>query len=219
MSLYRFADRAVNGATPRHSHVFPLQAEGFYVEPHWCSARLFAVEDFGATGARILDPACGWGRILLAAKIAGFTAVGSDIVDRRSDSHAFTQFPFTICDFLTRSPIRSAWSIVCNPPFDHVEEFCNRALEVAVYKVAMLTPLRRLPAARWLRQLPLESVFLLSPRPSVPPGAWIAAGHKPANGTQDFVWLVFNAQMPAGREPKLRWLQRRGHNHDLGHNQ
>jgi hypothetical protein len=198
-------------ATPRHSHIFKRESHGFYVEPSWVSIRLFAVEDFGATGARILDPACGWGRILQAAKLAGFTVVGSDIVDRRNDFGAFTQFPFTICDFLARSPIGSAWSVVCNPPFDHSEAFCDRALKIATYKVAVLVPLRRLPAARWLRQLPLETIYLLTPRPSMPPGAWIAGGGKVGNGIADFVWLVFNLQMPAGREPRLRWLQRRGH--------
>jgi hypothetical protein len=30
----------------------------------------------------VLDPGCGWGRILRAIKDAGYTAIGGDIVDR-----------------------------------------------------------------------------------------------------------------------------------------
>ena len=47
----------------------------------------------------------------------------------------------------------------------------------------MLVPLRRLPAAHWLEHLPLETVWLLTPRPSIPPGSYIAAGHKPGGGS------------------------------------
>ena len=98
---------------------------------------------------------------------------------------------------------------MCNPPFDHVEKFCQRALVIATYKVAMLVPLRRLPAAHWLRDLPLESVHLLTPRPSMPPASWIAAGNVPGGGAQDFCWLVFNKSASAGCwPPRLRWLHR-----------
>jgi hypothetical protein len=195
-------------ARPRHAHIFERDPHGHYVEPLWCSVRLFEAECFGAPGARVFDPCCGWGRILRAAQSAGFTPIGCDIVDRRGDLRAFADFPFSVCDFLTGSPVRSAWAVVCNPPFDRVEEFCRRALDVATYKVAMLVPLRRLPAAHWLQRLPLESVYLLTPRPSMPTGAYIAAGKKPSGDTKDYAWLVFNKQSSIGREPKLRWLHR-----------
>jgi hypothetical protein len=97
---------------------------------------------------------------------------------------------------------------VCNPPFDDVEGFCEHAIEIVIYKVAMLVPLRRLPAAHWLRRLPLETIYLLTPRPSLPPAAWLAAGNKASGGAQDFAWLVFNKQYAIGGEPKLRWLHR-----------
>jgi hypothetical protein len=80
-------------------------------------------------------------------------------------------------------------------------------LAIATFKVAMLCPLRRLPAAHWLQRLPLESVYQLTPRPSMPPGTLIAAGHRLGGGTQDFVWLVFNKRMTAA-VPRLRWLHR-----------
>jgi len=195
-------------ARQRRAHIFERDADGHYVEPLWCSARLFEVESFGARGAHILDPACGWARILQAAKEAGYSAVGSDVVDRRGEQFAFAHFQFSVCNFLKNSPVRSAWSIVCNPPFDHVEEFCQHALEIAIFKAAMLMPLRRLPAAHWLERLPLETTWLLAPRPSMPPASYIADGKKPGGGREDFCWLIFNKQAAIGREPTLRWLHR-----------
>jgi hypothetical protein len=194
---------------PRLAHVWAKETSSHYVESLWCGARLFDVEDFGAPGARILDPACGWGRILQAAKAAGFTPVGGDVVDRL-DRRELADVPFQVCDFLKDSPVRSAWSIACNPPSDYVQEFCERALEIATYKVAMLMLLRRLPAARWLQRLPLETIYLLTPRPSMPPGHWIAAGNKPSGGSQDFCWLVINKTMNQQTSPRVKWLHRDG---------
>jgi hypothetical protein len=190
----------------RRSHIFPKATDGHYVEPAWCSERLFAIEPFGAPGALVLDPAAGWGNIPRAAIAAGYTAVASDIADRL-DHRGLEGIRFHICNFLEESPVRSAWSVACNPPFDRVREFCERGLEIATYKVAMIVPLRRLPAARWLESLPLESVYLLTPRPSMPPGAWIAAGNIPGGGSQDFCWLVFNKRA-GSTAPRLRWLPR-----------
>jgi hypothetical protein len=188
------------------AHIFEREPHDHYVEPQWCSTRLFEAESFGAPGARVFDPACGWGRILRAAAAAGYTPIGSDIVDRlnRQGEH----IAFHKCDFLKDSPVRSPWSIVCNPPFDHVEGFCRHALEIAVFKVAMIFLLRRLPAARWLRRMPLESIYLLTPRPSMPPGPWIADGNNPGGGSQDFVWLVFNKRVAITGSPRVRWLCR-----------
>ena len=44
-------------ARPRRAHIFAPDPHGFYVEPQWFSVRLFEVEQFGAPGTRILDPA------------------------------------------------------------------------------------------------------------------------------------------------------------------
>jgi hypothetical protein len=202
--------QVAGAAKPRRTHIFARDAYGHYVEPAWCSSRLFAAESFGAPGALVFDPACGWGRIPQAAKAAGYTPIGSDIVDRRAEPQAFTDFQFSACNFLVEPPVRSAWSVVCNPPFAHVDKFCERALDVAIFKVAMLMPLRRLPAAHWLQRLPLETVYLLTPRPSMPPASCIAAGNKPGGDTKDYCWLIFNKRAAIGREPWQRWLHRDG---------
>jgi hypothetical protein len=193
---------------PRRSHIWVRDPHDHYVEPHWCSARLFEEEWFGPPSTLILDPACGWGRILKAAIGAGFAPFGSDIVDRLQRDEV-GRSNFRICDFLKRSPLTSVPVIVSNPPYDEVQRFCERAVEVATSKVAMLVPLRRLPAARWLQHLPLETVYLLTPRPSIPTGAYIAAGNKPSGDTKDYCWLIFSKQMAAG-SPRLCWLHRDG---------
>jgi hypothetical protein len=199
---------AQSTAKPRATHTFARDTLGHYVEPFWCSARLFAVESFGQPGARVLDPAAGWGRILRAVAAAGYTPVAADVVDRL-DRRGLERVPFELRDFVANPPpARSVWSITCNPPFDHIQKFCEIAIEVVHYKVAMLTPLRRLPAARWLQKLPLETVWLLTPRPSMPPGSWIEAGNVPGGGSQDFCWLAFNKQHSGS--PRLRWLHRDG---------
>ena len=45
--------------------------------------------------------------------------------------------------------------------------------------------------SRWLATTPLALILILTPRPSVPPGALIAAGFHAGNGTKDFCWLVW----------------------------
>jgi hypothetical protein len=172
---------------PRRGHIFPPDSYGHYIDPAWCSNRLFETEDFGPHGASVLDPCCGWGTISRAARDAGST------------------------DFLKDDPpIRAPWSIVCNPPFDSIQQFCERAVDLVTFKAALLILHRRLPAAGgWLRQLPLQSIVFLTPRPSMPPASYIAAGNQPGNGREDFAWLIFNKQTPFD-STRVRWLHRDG---------
>ena len=183
----------------RKSHIFEKEKRGHYVEPAWVSRRLFEVEKFAGV---VWDPACGWGTILKEAHRAGYEVEGSDIVDRRKH---FLGARFLKCDFLMWHG-RITGSVVCNPPFDHVKEFCEHALEIGAAKVAMIMLVRRLPAAHWLQRLPLRRIWLLTPRPSMPPGAWIAAGNKPGGGTQDFCWLMFEHDYSGKVETD--WLHR-----------
>jgi hypothetical protein len=190
---------------PRHSHIWPSESAEHYIEPQWCSERLFEVERFGPPGALVLDPACGWGRIPQAARATGYAIAGADIVDHPGRP---ADIPFCVMDFLKAPPPSDPIiSIASNPPFSFVQEFSERALEIAAFKVALLMPLRRLPAARWLERLPLETIYLLSPRPSMPPGSHIAAGHKASGGKTDFCWLVFNKETSPSA-PRARWLRR-----------
>lgn len=163
------------------------------------SERLFAVESFDGP---IWDPCCGFGRIPTSAIKAGHTAVGTDIVDR-----GYCDFTGKL-DFLA-SNNAYAPNIVCNPPFNIAGRFAKHAVTMdGVDKVAMIFPTARLNAARWLAETPLARIWLLTPRPSMPPGHTIAAGEKPSGGKVDFAWLVWTR----GRlgPPVVQWLHRDG---------
>ena len=191
---------------PRHTHIFERHAREHYVEPFWCDTRLFEVEDFGPD---VLDPSCGFGRILRAAADAGYQPRGSDIFDSRKIAELrLHRIPFVVRDFLKPGKIKKVTSVVCNPPFDCMEAFIRRALEVATYKVASFCPLPRMPAAHWIQSLPLRRVYLLSPRPSVPTAEYLDAGLKPQGGRPEYCWLVF--QHGWKRKPELTWLHRDG---------
>jgi len=177
----------------RKSHIWEREEREHYVEPAWCSARLFAEERFGA----IHDPCCGFGTIVKSAWAAGLSATGADIVDRGFERGGVEDF--FKCD-------QAIDSIVCNPPFNIARDFALYALELAIRKVAMIFPVARLNAARWIVDTPLRRVWLMSPRPSMPPGAFIRGGGKPSGGTIDFCWLVWKRGYAGA--PEIRWLHR-----------
>ena len=85
-------------------------------------------------------------------------------------------------------------------------QFVDHALELAKRKIAILFPIARLNAARWLEDTSFRQLWLLTPRPSMPPGEVILRGEKPGGGKTDFAWLVFE-QGYAG-EPAIGWLRR-----------
>jgi hypothetical protein len=191
--------KSLTGITkPRTSHIWERDNHDWYQEPPWVSARLLDVERFVGV---IWDPCCGGGNILKSAAQAGLVALGSDVVVRYDGAKALD---FLTCDW-------RADNIVCNPPFAKAQQFAELAVERVKRKAAMLFPVRRLNAARWLHALPLARAWLLTPRPSRPPGDVIARGEKPGGGTVDFCWLVFdrNHKGPAA----LKWLNRDSKDH------
>jgi hypothetical protein len=167
--------------TPRDAHNFARAAEDFYSEPICVSQALFAVEQFHD---EILDPCCGLGTIVTAAREAGHVAEGADIVDRG--------FPGTkVQDFFRRRS--SAPNIVTNPPYALAKQIVEHALHTDVEKIAILFPIARVCAVKadWIYNAPLRRVWAIGPRPSIPPGQNILAGHKAQGGRVDFCWLVF----------------------------
>jgi hypothetical protein len=182
---------------PRKSHIFERDDDDFYVEPAWCSERLFAVETFPGL---IWDPASGSGTIVKSTRAAGLSNFASDIAEHG-------QGP--IQDFLTASaPTTDVFSVVTNPPFKLARAFVERGLDLGAWKVAIIFPTARLNAAHWLEASPLAKIYLLTPRPSMPPGDVIARGEKPGGGRMDFCWLVFDENHNG--PPELRWLHRDG---------
>ena len=180
----------------RESHIWAREANEHYVEPAWCSERLFAEEEF--TGL-IHDPCCGFGTIPEAAARAGLTATATDLIDRGYQFGKVEDFLTSICRYD---------NMVFNPPFNIAARFVRRALDLTTRKVAIIFPTARLNAAHWMKGAPLRRVWLLSPRPSMPPGHIIAAGKKATGGKQDFCWLIFERGWDGTAE--LRWLYRDG---------
>jgi hypothetical protein len=183
---------------PIKAHSWPRHTSDFYVEPPWCSDRLFDEEPFVGS---IYDPACGGGNIIRAAEAHGYPAAGSDIEDRgwlRGLKHLQR-------DFFSMSGETD--NIVTNPPFKIAGPFFHKARQMANGKVAMILPTARLHAAwSWLEGFPLRTIWLMTPRPSMPPGSAIAAGQKVGGGWTDYCWIVWQKSY-FGRAD-IRWLHR-----------
>ena len=190
----------------RDSSLWEREANDWYVEPEWCSLRLFEEEAFRG---EICDPACGGGNIVRSATAHGFKTIGMDIVQRDPTFGAIQQ------DWLTyRGPAFD--NIVSNPPFGLCDDrrtnsypFVEQCLRFSERKVALLLPVTWLHGdrrSRWLEGTPLRRVWFISPRPSMPPGHVLAAGAKPGNGTKDFCWLVW--QQDYDGPPEVRWLRK-----------
>lgn len=183
---------------PEKSHIWKREKDEHYVEEHWCSRRLFDVEKFQG---RIVDPACGFGRVVESATKAGYVAAGSDIVQRAPK--------YPVADFFEKAELTHNY--VSNPPFKDFHKFALHALAYSTGKVALIWQVPRLNAARWLEQTPLKKIWLMTPRPSMPPGWAIMAGNmpngdKPGGGTQDYCWLVWDKFYDG--EPTVGWLRR-----------
>jgi len=190
----------LDGKKATRSHTFELAKDEFYLEPVWTNDRLFEEEQF--SGA-IHDPFCGVGTVVDAAIRAGYEATGSDLNDHDGKGR------FPLGDWMLET--RRFDNIVTNPPY----KFCFdkgavptlKALHLARRKVAMIMPTTRLHAAhKWLKDTPLRRIWLMTPRPSMPPGELILAGVKPGGGTIDFCWAVWERGYTGPIE--LRWLCR-----------
>lgn len=175
----------------------------WYVDSVDCAEALFRVETFIGP---IVDPCCGQGNILLAARRIGLPITGRDVVQRR---HGVRPGADEISDFFRDD--RRAENVVCNPPYDRLDEFIDHALQIAERKVAVVVPLRCLGSqdrAKRLGSYSLAAVYVLSPRPSMPPGEALKAGIvKASGGTIDYAWIVFERNYLG--EPRFGWAFRR----------
>lgn len=183
---------------------FAPEPDGHYAEPGWLPRRLFEAERFDGP---ILDPACGFGRIVEAAAAAGFEAYGSDILPRWNHGAQMAETDEMRGRYLQADFFDKAWppahglmlgfcepgAIVSNPPFHRAREFIDLAL-LRAPKVAMILPAtfgHGDEPSRWLDQRPLYRVYTIGPRPSMLPGSEILAGRKPGGGQKDYSIYVF----------------------------
>ncbi|MBN9568206.1 MAG: hypothetical protein J0H79_11445 [Alphaproteobacteria bacterium] len=186
----------------RKSHLWARDPDDWYVEPRWCNDALFAAVQFEGV---IVDPCCGVGRVLDAAKDAGYDTIGMDLRDRGArDRH-----PFEPRDFFTVEDF--APNIVCNPPYKYAERFVAHCIAHVMRKTAVLLRAQWANGrarSRWLESLPLRHVLALSPRPSMLPGAAVVAGERAGSGTTDYSWFIFERDY-AGR-PEFGWARQPG---------
>jgi len=195
---------------PRAAHIFDRAADEWYVEPEDCTTALLSVERFRGL---VWDPACGSGSVLRALDAADRATFGTDVVDRGWRESALWH---GCRDFLATAPADfPAQNIITNPPFGKgklAEAFIRHALaSVALAKLAVFVDVRFLCSTRRATGLfaehPPSRVWILAPRPSCPPGAYLAAGKKAGGGTADWCWLVFDRTAPQ-HGTQIGWLLR-----------
>jgi hypothetical protein len=194
----------------RQAHVWDRADGEWYVEPTDCTTALLTVERFRG---QVWDPACGGGNVVRALDAADRAAFGTDIVDRGWGQSALWH---GVRDFLTADPARfPAQNIITNPPFGKgklAEAFIRHALmSPHLAKLAVFVDARFLYSTKRAQGLyaehPPSRVWIIAPRPSCPPGAYLAAGNKAQGGTADFVWIIWDRTHPhVGTS--INWLLR-----------
>lgn len=181
----------------RDSHIFERQPEGHYCEPLDVDRALMKrLAQFLPKYSTILDPCCGFGRIVRAARERGFIADGGDII-RRWETSPDGDMPiggtFHKVDYL-QAEGHEYDAIVMNPPYGHTIDFVKKALGEARILVAAIVPatwINGAKTARWLAQTPWAYYWPISPRPSMPPGEYLTAGQVAGGGRKDFAVLVW----------------------------
>lgn len=192
----------------KKAHIHARDPHDWYVESEACTRALLRVERFFGT---IWDPACGQGNIMRACRSTGLKAVGSDVV-RRAPVEGDPWW-FGVCDFLQDTRAPSCESIITNPPFfkaKGTEAFIRKAVTIAQHKVAIFTDVKFLAggarASGLYAEHPPSRVWILSPRPSCPPGEWLKAGNKAGGGTADWCWTVWDLTAPPA-PTQIHWLR------------
>lgn len=177
----------------------------WYVEEQWVTHRLLDFVQL-EQDVTILDPACGQCHIPAALADRGFKAFGTDLF-RRSEDPRFLGTHDFLGDQIHMLEAIGKLSILMNPPFSSQggklvkglgENFVRRALAIATHKVAALLPLKWLASAgryRLFAEHMPAGIYVLSERPSMPPGDKIAElGPRCAyrRGKIDYVWILWD---------------------------
>jgi hypothetical protein len=180
----------------KNAHVWERGALDWYVEPRLVTESLLGVERFVG---EIHDPACGQGNIVRELIRGGYKATGTDLVRRAEGNDPW--FTGTV-DFL-ECAYYGPPNIVTNPPFFRgkgTEDFIRKALKVATGKVAVFTEVRFLTSSGRANGLyaehPPTRIWMVTPRPSCPPGEFLKSGGEAKGGTPDFCWIIFDKTAP-----------------------
>jgi len=178
--------------------------DDFYMEEPWVSARLLDVERI-LPRSHVHDPCCGQGSIM-----ESFWMNYEEVIVSCSDKHLrldllekdhilyslYEDGYYYQRDFLQDShPVLDNVDVfIFNPPYRKTVDFINRAYELCNHKVCALVRLDFMAslerhelnktASRW---------WVLSRRPSMPPGKLYMEGKAEAKGGQhDYCWVVFD---------------------------
>lgn len=166
----------------------------WYVEPRRCTVQLAGAETFSGD---VHDPCCGQGHIVESlARIVPGVVTGSDIVQRVAEP-----WHLGVSDFLDPAGggLFGAANCVMNSPFYRAkgaEDCIRRALALAPGKVCAFVDARFLQGSGRAKGLfasdPPNRTWVVTPRPSCPPGQYLLDGGTAGNGTSDFLWLVWD---------------------------
>lgn len=190
----------------------------WYVEEKWVTHRLLDLVEF-ERDVTYLDPACGQCHIPAALSDRGFTAFGTDRFRRCDDARFLGEHDFLGAQVHMLEAFGKL-SIVMNPPFSYqagklsralAERFVRRALAIATHKVAALLPLKWLSSAgryRLFAEHMPAAVYVLSERPSMPPGDAIGSMGKNAyrHGKVDYVWILWDKNAAALPYAPTFWI-------------
>jgi hypothetical protein len=191
----------------------------WYVEPFWAVTGLVASEMItlpsavGGSFGHVYDPCAGRGTIPQTFRSLGMRADGSDIEYRGCPGalgHVYDFLePGVAEDVIAKGLIGTKGkllSIISNPPYSYKRGICEaiirRALGLASAKVCMLIPVK-VQAYQWFHRLCAEHcpsrIWIMSERPSMPPGAEIERlGAKAfTRGKVDYMWVVWEMRAPA----------------------
>jgi hypothetical protein len=183
------------------SYDYAREPNDAYYEPAWCDDSLFRFLALPA-GSKILDPACGTGTVVEAARRAGLRAAGTDLVKRWPDG---TPNYFVINGFDAMRRMSGVNAIVSNPPYKIARDFAEVALSYSPI-VAFLLPNTWIQGSKrsmWLETTPLRWFLPLAPRPSMPP---IGSDVKPEGGKVDYAWFVWELGYKGA--PEIKWLRK-----------
>ena len=179
----------------------------WYVEQSWVTHRLCDVVEL-EHDVTYFDPACGACTIPDALAARGLMAFGTDKFRRGASPRFLNEHDF-LGDQLLLIERWCRLSIVMNPPYSYqngtlvkglAERFVRKALAIATHKVAALLPVKWLASAgraRLFIEFP-PTIYILSERPTMPPGDQVAAMGKRAfkGGKVDYMWLVWDKRRP-----------------------
>lgn len=192
----------------KNAHVWELDGLNWYVEPESSTASLLKKEKF--VGA-IHDPSCGGGNIVRTLIAHGYHATGSDVVDRAGSPDWFQGE----VDFLSDHGHRYD-NAMFNPPFfkaKGTEAFIRKALAITRGKVVVFTDIKFLAGGKrangLFRDHPPHRVWIITPRPSCPPGEVLKAGGEAKGGTADWIWMVWD-NSATFNGTQIGWLRAEG---------